>query len=268
MGGALRAGSILLCLLSVAGCGKLKLPAHTAWVHWTFPEAADELLVDVTIHDDPGDEVGLYFVPYAADIDGTGFYYGIQTDMYRPDVGDVGKGVIFSRWETRALEDLRIADGGYHQSAGYEGDFVGVRQFLDWSPGAYMLRLRRTEADGAADWFELTVTEASTYRETPVGALRFPRADPDVPARISAQGMAFTEVYGNARRPKDVPGWHVDLMPHLGGQAPLEACSEYPAFPYAEFEAADVWWEPERQRAHMAFGVGVERRHEPATLFP
>lgn len=259
--------ALLLLLPALPGCQRMELPAHTAWVHWTFPKRGEQLRTLVEIHDDPGEDVGLYLVPYHSRIDGTGFYYGIQTDVHHPEQGTTGKGLIFSRWGTRDLDEVRVAGDGFSQSAGYEGDFVGVRRNLDWEPGGYLLTLERTEADGEADWFELRCTPMGTFETITIGSLRFPRSHPNARASIDSEGIAFTEVYCGVRRPRDVPAWHVDLAPSLDGQKPTKAVSEYPAFPYAEFEASDVWYDEERGEVHMAFGAGIERLHDPGELF-
>ena len=68
--------------------------------------------VDVTIKNDPGSEVGLYFAPFNGSIDGTQFYGGVQNNLARPGVGWVGKGFIFSRWATLDPADTRPAADG------------------------------------------------------------------------------------------------------------------------------------------------------------
>ena len=259
--------ALLLLLPALPGCQRMELPSHTAWVHWTFPKRGEQLRTLVEIHDDPGEDVGLYLVPYSSSIDGTNFYYGIQTNVHSEAEGWSGKGLIFSRWGSMDLADTRPGDGGWNVASDGEGEFVGVRRNLDWEPGGYLLTLERTEADGEADWFELRCTPMGTFETITIGSLRFPRSHPNARASIDSEGMAVTEVYSGVRRPRDVPAWHVDLAPSLDGQKPTKAVSEYPAFPYAEFEAADVWYDEVKGEVHMAFGAGIERSHDPGELF-
>ena len=260
----------VLCFMLVAvavhqfGCRRL--PRATALVYWTFEEPGEELVVDVTIHDDPGEEVGLYFSPYCAEIDSTTFYFGIQTNVSRPQMGNTGKGLIFSRWDTRDLADLRTAGDGFHESAGYEGDFVSVRRNVDWSPGTYTIRLYRAEQDGDSDWFELEFTDHATNQVIPIGALRFPRADTALAATIQPRGAAFTEIYSGVRKARDVPTWHVDLRPRLDGISPTMISSKYPSTPRGRPHEADVWYVGEEGRVHMTFGHGIERRHDAGVL--
>src|SRR5437667_1662901 len=118
------------------------LPAGLDYVWWRFGVAEfEDFQIDITIHNDLGTEPGIYFKMYQGQIGEVGFYFGLQTDVYEPNRGGRGKGLIFSRWKTRDLADVRPASDGWAQSAGYEGDFVGIRKKYEWTNHSYRLRL-------------------------------------------------------------------------------------------------------------------------------
>lgn len=262
---SLALGWALTSTAEAAPCAKvvrsapLTLPAHTAWVRWTFAEPGTELRFEVEIRDDPGDTVGLYFAPFNGQIDGTAFYFGIQTNVFRPGADPVGKGFLFSRWNSLDADDTRVAPGGFHEIGTHEGQFVGVRKALTWTTGHYSLLLRRTDADGPADWFALEVIHEGVV--TSLGALRFPRVNPEVRATIAPSGTSFTEVYSAVDDVGAVPRWSLGIAATLDGASPQTAISDYPAWPTAEFPNVDV--SAAEGMVEMAFG-GRTRRCQPA----
>jgi hypothetical protein len=257
----------------------VRLPAHAAYVHWDLGrEPLSSLSFDITMHTDPGDSVGEYLSPYNGAIDGHQIYFGIQTDVYRPDDGGIGKGCIFSTWWTFDAADTRPESDGFIQLGTHEGRFVGVRRAYHWGVGDYRLTLERADQEGDGDWFAMSiqpigalggpgVRPEATGPSSPLGALRFRRAKPDRPATIAPGGPAFLEIYSNAETYGDIPDWSLDLMAYGDGRRAVSARSEYPAFPYAEVPNADVAYAPERERVAMAFGRTVERVHPAAQLF-
>lgn len=74
----------------------------------SFDSPGSELSYEIELHNDPGDNVGMYFAPAFGSVDGEHFYLGFQTNMMRPGVGRVGKGIIFSRWNSLDPNDTRI----------------------------------------------------------------------------------------------------------------------------------------------------------------
>ena len=258
---------------------RVRLPAHAAYVHWDLGhEPLSSLSFDITMHVDPGDQVGEYLSPYNGSIDGHQIYFGIQSDVYQPDVGGVGKGAIFSTWWTFDAADTRPESDGFIQLGTHEGRFVGVRRTYDWGVGDYRLSVERADHDGDGDWFAMSIQPIGPVVEagvrpspsgeaSPLGALRFRRADPDRPATIAPGGPAFLEIYSHADTYADIADWSLDLMAYGDGRRAIGARSEYPSFPHAEVPNADVAFVPERDRVAMAFGRTVARVHPPATLF-
>ncbi|MEE9508885.1 MAG: hypothetical protein V3V81_00145, partial [Candidatus Bathyarchaeia archaeon] len=125
---------------------------HYIW--WDFPISRfPRLTINITIYDEPSYNDGLYFQMYQSLINNVGFYFGIQTYFYKPDFCPQGKFLIFSRWGTRDLANVRTVEGGWSQSAGYEGDFVGIRKCYDWGIGKYSLEISYMESDEVGDWY-------------------------------------------------------------------------------------------------------------------
>ncbi len=149
------------------------LPEHLAYIRWGWIRAQDaegkrydevaEIVIEFTIHNDVepmGGGFGYYLMLGYSRISGVPFYFGVQTDVKYPDVAlSYGKGLIFSRWETRDLANARTApEDGWTESSGHEGDFIGVRRSYAWGPGDYRVRLAPDESapqepDGV--WFGL-----------------------------------------------------------------------------------------------------------------
>lgn len=256
-----------LCCTPPQSSGALQLPAHTIHVKWKLAQPLAELEMEVEIGNDPGEAVGLYLGLFNGQLDKTMFYFGIQTDVAKPGVGGVGKGLIFSRWATQDAADARIAPGGFIEVGSHEGNFVGVRLPYDWTTGSYKVTLARAESDGDADWFDMHVTDAAGTK-TYVGGLRFPRWIATTPARIAAAGTTFTEVYSHAADIADVPQWKTAVMARGDGQLAPSAELDYPAYPYAEFPNTDGYYDKNASLVRLTFGGSTARCHAAGPLFP
>jgi hypothetical protein len=254
------------CCKAPSASGAFKLPAHVSWVHWTFSGPAAAIEFPVRIVDDPGTKVGLFFVPMQGVIEGITFYFGIQTDVSKPNVGGTGKGVIFNRWDTLDPTYTRVATGGFIEIGTHEGNFVGVRQNIAWTPGEYTLRIARADSDGAADWFEATIKDAGGTI-TPIGGLKFDRKAAATPSTIEETGTLFCEVYSNATDFSAVPAWSLEVKATADGAPAIKAVSEYPAFPYAEYPNKDTFYDPATDRVHLTYGGMTPECHPAGTLF-
>ncbi len=266
---------------------KLQLPAHAIYTFWEWEQRVSSVEFDITVHVDPGTSVGEYLSPFNGEIDGAKIYFGMQTDVFKPDRPDpgygrgkgVGKGLIFSTWWSFDPADTRIAEDGFIQLGTHEGHFVGVRRPYQWGVGDYRLRLARGEPEGDGDWFDLSIQRIlprealSITRPEPVGdshwigALRFPRKDPLIPATLSASATGFLEVYGGAPTFAEIDPWWCDLQGFGDGIRPQKATSSYPAFPHGQaVPNADTWFDAERDRVHLRFGGSTQRKHDPGEL--
>ena len=200
-----------------------------AYIWWEWERGRDsrgnrinefeELVIDFTIHNDvelSGDH-GLYLMLAHSRISDVGFYFGLQTNVHSPKPPySRGKGLIFSRWETRDLANARWHDTeGWNQSSGHEGDFIGVRRTYAWGAGDYRVRIAPDgdpEDDGV--WFGLWITDRSTDVETWIGSLKFPLLDGK--AVMRAPSYSTLEIYGGRIRPIDIPSWHVSIRRPVG----------------------------------------------------
>lgn len=258
---------------------KCKLPAHAIYLHWTFREDdLHTLEFDLTIHSDPGPEVGSYFAPFSGSIGGAQAYGGIQTDVFRPDDGSIGKGAIFSTWWSFDAADTRIAEDGFIQLGTHEGRFVGVRRPVQWGVGNWRFAFVRTEElDPVGDWYDCTLTPLAgdtVAGERPgasgdaiwVGAMRFPREDIRR-ASIGTSFPSFLEVYNGASTYAEIADWHLDVMAYGNGKRADSLRTDYPAYPYAEVPNADAWFEADRGRVHVRYGNETVREHDAAVIF-
>lgn len=255
------------CCPPATPTGSFTLPAHTSYVHWTFASPVTELDFELHIGNDPGDDVGLYFSPITGSVDGTQFYFGIQSNVARPGVGWSGKGFIFSHWGSFDAADTRVPPEGFIELGTHEGKFIGVRRNYPWTTGEYRLVIRRAEQAGSGDWFDFSVIDIAKSTTTEIGGLRFARADAAVPARLGATGTGFTEVYSGATDYANVPQWHLRVMGFGDGQHASKATSEYPAYPTAEYPNTDAWYNAASDLIYLTYGGMTPRCHPAGTLF-
>ncbi len=190
-----------------------------AWWRWEedFSDVG-VLAFDFTVHNDPGDfsdRNGLYLMVCWGTISGDGFYFGLQTDVWDPAIGrGRGKGLVFSRWGERDLDDARVAEGEdtWLQEPGHEGDFVGVRRSYEWDEGDYRMWLAEDGEDADGDWYGVWLTDLDTNTTLWVGSLQFPLVDGETPLKAAVNSVV--EIYGSPPvRPIDIPEWYVSMEP-------------------------------------------------------
>ena len=236
------------------------------WWEWDRGIEFEEIVFEFTIHNDPGDfsdDSGLYFIVcYGTVLPDTGFYFGLQTDVYDPArLRGRGEGIIFSRWGERDLAFARPADGGWTQSSGHEGDFIGVRVSYDWSVGDYRMRIGPDD-DGDGQWLGVWITDLGTSESTWVGSLMFPEKRGGIrPATYST-----LEIYGAPIRPIDIPELRVTMQLPLGdGTKPWGADFLFSSF-NGEILNSDSRYDPEREVVHLWAGGMVERTGVPGLV--
>ena len=242
-------------------------PEHMAYIWWDWkPHQSHfrKLVTDFTIHNDVGDwsnEHGLYLMLCFSLISDVGFYFGLQTDSNRR-----GKGVIFSRWETRDLANARWDEtSGWTDSSGHEGDFIGVRRSYDWGAGDYRVRLAPDGLDADGEWFGLWITDLAANETTWVGSLKFPLLNGT--ATIKPNSYSALEIYGNKKiRPIDIPQWRVSVEMPLGDNEPssrgfmgYSGLSDNPLL----IQNADVRYDQSEGRVHLSVGGATERSNAP-----
>ena len=188
------------------------MPRAMGFAGFWLDDKVDEIEVGVRIHNNIAyrESHGLFLMVCGAlYINNVPAYFGIQTDVGDPLRGGVGKGAIFSRWETRDLDDTRTSVEGWTESAGYEGNFVSVRSKYEWKDGFYVLRVSGAEIDTEGRWFEYWIKDSKGV-DTYIGSIRFPLSDGE--AKIDRSCYSTIEVYGSRPlRPKDIPYWRVSV---------------------------------------------------------
>ena len=233
---------------------------------WRWEPGSDgfrEIVTDFTIHNDVGNwskHHGYYLILLQNSISQVGFYFGLQTDA-----NGRGKALIFSRWDTRDLANARYPEAdGWAESAGHEGDFIGVRRSYDWSVGSYRVRLAPDGRDSNGEWFGLWITDLDADETTWIGSLKFPLADGT--AKINPYSSATIELYGNPPiRPIDIPEWHVSVSRPRGDGILSEW--GFTDYPYDDSENAllnsDVWYDHTEDTAHLLIGGTTKRKTSP-----
>ena len=250
-------------------------PEHMAniWWYWEQDYTFENLAIDFTIHNDPGDfsdEHGLYLMlcyGFIADVD---FYFGLQTDVKDAIGKGRGKGLIFSRWETRDLANAKIADAteGFTQSAGHEGDFIGVRRTYDWGAGDYQVRLAPDGSEADGEWFGVWITDKASNQTTWIGSLKFPYLNGK--AVISSSTYTTLEIYGRPPiRLIDIPQWHVSFhRPSGDGVKPKSFSSSYSPFTEGKVVNSNVQYDPTDSTIHFQAGFTTQRTNpEQVTFF-
>ena len=227
-----------------------------------------ELTVDIKIHNDIGnfsDRHGMYLMLGYSNISGVAFYYGLQTHMYDPqNQGENGKGVIFSRWRTRDLANTRIAPGGWTESSGHEGDFVGVRYHYEWTQGEYRVRLASDGTDEEGEWFGIWITDLATGTETWAGSMRFPFRNGK--ATIHGNSYTTSEIYGSPVRPIDIPQWHVSIgRPRGDGITAAWGTTGYSMFTN-DFHNAEIHYDRRNDVMDIRTGGTTERETQSQTI--
>jgi hypothetical protein len=211
------------------------------YAFWDFPaQTFTKLVHNFTIYNEPLNKDnslnkdGLYYQFYQGIMNDTiGFYYGIQTSVMKPD-GNNKKGVIFSRWKTRDISNYKIAPGGWGQSAGYEGDFIGVRKNYEWVPGTYSIELRKDSADDRGDWYGLWLSKVPNGTKEYMGSIRFERSSKS--SGIKDGGITWTELYFKSIPNSPLPRWHVSVNDVLAdNQRPLHVTTSYSADKFVGF---------------------------------
>ncbi len=246
-------------------------PNHMAAVSWYWENTRgfDSIDFDFTIHNDVDINVlypdnGLYLMLDSSDIAGTSYYFGLQTDVDDPRVGrGRGKGVIFSRWDTLDLANVTVAEGGWDQSSGHEGDFVGVRKAYHWGAGEYRARIA---PDGEGDdgrWFGLWITDKATGETTWCGSLRFPYKNGK--ALLDTVHVSVAEIYGGpgSINSIDIPEWHITMQKPVadGGMQPTEAHISYTNWDGFSASApnSNITYDTEDSAMHIRVGGTTER---------
>ena len=234
------------------------------WWYWDRdsegnPHKFRELEISFTIHNNIenfSDKNGIYLILANSYISDVPFYFGLQTNVYSPSPPhNRGKGLIFSRWETRDLANARYSNtDGWTQSSGNQGDFIGVRRSYNWDAGDYRVRIASDGADSDGEWFGLWITDLSSNITTWIGSLKFPFLNGT--ATMEPSSSTTVQIYGHPIRPIDIPEWYVSVARPLADGVPSSRGStDYAVF----FVNSDMWYDQTDDRVHFRTGGATER---------
>jgi len=257
------------------------VPEHMANIWWHWPSGSDasghelntfqELEMDFTIHNDVGDfsdDHGLYLMLCYGYIGDVGFYFGLQTDVNDPVAGGRGKGLIFSRWQTRDLANARIADAeeGWTESSGHEGNFIGVRRSYPWSAQEYRVRMAPDGTDAEGTWFGVWITDKASGTTTWIGSLKFPYSNSE--AVIHSPVYTTLEIYGSPTiRPSDIPEWRVSFSKLTGDEVePVRFESGYSMFT-GEVLNSNIQYDAADKVIYLEAGGFTERTDPEQTTY-
>jgi hypothetical protein len=203
---------------------------YTNW-HFDTSQNISSLQFTINIFNNPGDTSDEYLQLYDANIDNVGQYFGIQTTGT----------IIFSQWNTSNLSDIELGPGATEVNSTESGSqFISLRYAAGGLPvGQYTVNMTRTNYDGTGDWFAYYLTlpaQAQRY----IGSIRFPRANPSVPASFKDGGGSWTEFWDNNGNTTlyPVPLWHVNLEVRANSNlVPNSAISSYSTMPNSDIYA-------------------------------
>lgn len=233
---------------------------HYAW--WEFTSKSFKTLTNVfTVHDEPSNGDGIYYTMYQGEINNIGFYFGIQTHVTNPN-GNHKKGLIFSRWGTRDKNNYQVAPGGWGESAGYEGDFIGVRKNYEWTPGTYKTVLKQDSTINGKDWYSVTIQRLPNGSKVWIGSIAFEQSSSTSPGSngIKSGGVNWTEIYWKEKAGSPAPSWHVSMDEVIANQNERPVSAEVL---YAETKFTTISNTFTRGRdVHFIMGPKVKRFHK------
>lgn len=115
------------------------------------------------------------------------------------------------------------------------------KEFGSLPVGTYLVKIKRDNYDGTGDWFKYYVTFPGGTEQY-IGAIRFPRLNPSVPASFNNDGGTWTEFWdNNGATLNPVPEWNVSTKVRAnGGMIPRTAVSKYSPMPNSDTYAESV----------------------------
>jgi len=226
------------------------------YVNWTSGmKSMVDLSVDVTFHSAPAPAAAVYVQLYDFKIGKTGQYFGFQYAF--GDSGKLETKFIWSRWATRDKADAWVPEGGSIESAGHEGDFVGVRYPYAWAKGTYTVHVMMRETDAVGTWYEMRVYDHQAKKWTTIGRLRFPAVDGKLPF-LEDGGGSWCEVFGGTKSSADIGLFHLSY----GGVYTCGrtiAAREVRCSYGKDTPNCDIALDAEGRRVHVMFGGDTPR---------
>ena len=231
---------------------------HYIW--WNFGNVnLKEINIQFTIYNDLLTKDGLYLQMYQGEINGVGFYFGLQTRVGKPNEGLAGKGIIFSRWETQDLSNSKVVENGWTEAGGYEGNFISIRKSYNWINHTYSCKIKYIESDNEGDWYGVWIKDLDNNNLDYLGSLRFPKVTNDM--GIKNGGGTWTEIYYKEKDKSPFPDWHVSINEIYGvnfenkryyPKSATLICSE-------KFQNINIIYDENTQKFHFYSGENIKK---------
>jgi hypothetical protein len=154
---------------------------------------------DVEFLDEVQPGTTIYTVVLGGFLNGSYFYFGTLTDLPRntgrrgSHVREDSPGLVFTRFGTDSVFDLRAEGDGHWLASDHEGQHVSVRYAYRALKGRFTFTLEQTDRDEVGVWVTAAVRDHAAGRTVTVGSLRFPGRE----LRFDRSQLgAFVEYYG------------------------------------------------------------------------
>ena len=235
------------------------------YAYWRFnSKTFERIRHKFTIYEEPSNQDGLYYQFYQGLLNDTiGFYYGIQTHVTHPG-GNHKKGLIFSRWGTRDKNNYQTAPDGWGESAGYEGDFIGVRKNYEWTIGEYETDLKKDSTDIVGDWYSLQIRKLPNGKPEYIGSIRFEKSNRS--SGIKTDGITWSELYWKRDQNTPMPDWHVSIDEVIANnnEKPSQVYITYNPNRFVGF--ANIFTTNNKD-VHFIMGPKVKKYHKEGNLW-
>jgi len=223
----------------------------------------NSLYVNITIYTEPDNKDGLYFQLYQSTINGVGFYFGLLTGIHYLDGELIERFVLFSRWETNDLANVRTVEGGWSEKGDDYGPFVGVRKAYNWTTHRYRFKLAYMESDSEADWYGMWVHDIDENSEVFCGSIRFPFGQSGNTG-IDKCSTSWTEIYYKGVRDTPIPRWHVSIDGICATDQMIGTREMWSV--YSSIQHSDIYYDAATKAIHFIMGPEVTRQHNAGTL--
>lgn len=136
----------------------------------------------------------------------TGGYKNVNHNNEKTPFTEIGRAMIFSRWDERSPEAIFMDPSGVCESSGCEGDFVSVRNVLNWTKGKYTFKIEKMDQGTTINFvkhsiIQMTVIDNQTKKTYKCGALAF-HGDQ---LTLSSSQYLFFELYGKRININEMP---------------------------------------------------------------
>jgi hypothetical protein len=208
--------------------------------------------IDFELNSDVSDTFNLYLAPFGLGaINGVHFYGGIQTHCggYK-DVNhkknnspftDLGRSIIFSRWDETDGKAIVMEEGGVCEIGDDEGNFLSVRNRFEWSKGKYTITVYNTSEEIMINEVLHTLVGMKIYDHQTgltvnAGKLAFPGKE----LYLKPDMALFAEMYNEPRTLDQTPTLLMKFDNFRFNDQPVDIIEPIAIFPYNLPQWADA----------------------------